>query len=99
MPTVGRIVHWVSSGHSLGVNASTSTCRAAIVTEVKDAKTLCLAVFSTKGTLYYNDITYDESNAGATWHWPEMVSGPTSSIYPASTGDPRRVAPEDNRRA
>lgn len=97
MPTVGRIVHWVSSGHSLGVNASTSTCRAAIVTEVKDGKTISLAVFSTKGTLYYNDITFDDGNTGATWHWPEQINGPTSAIYPASATDPRRDG-EDGRR-
>ena len=92
-PTVGRIVHWVSSGHSLGVSATTSTCRAAIVTEVKNDTTISCAVFTTKGTLFYTDINYDEGKAGASWHWPEMIDAPTSSIYPASARTPKKEQP------
>ncbi len=87
-PTVGRMVHWVSQGHSLGTNSSTSTCRAAIVTEVKNDTTVSLAVFTTKGTLFYTEVVYDEGKAGASWHWPEMTNVPTSSIYPTSARPP-----------
>lgn len=80
-PTVGRMVHYVSAGHSLGTYSS--TCRAAIVTDIKSDLVISLAVFSPKGTLFYEALTYDEGKAGGTWHWPEMTEGPTSSILPA----------------
>lgn len=81
-PTIGRIVHFVSAGHSLGTYSS--TCRAAIVTDVKDDNSISCAVFSGKGMYFYEGLTYDEGNAGGTWHWPEMVNAPTSSILPAA---------------
>lgn len=91
-PTVGRVVHWVAAGHSLGANTSTSTCRAAIVTEVTDDTTISAAVFTTRGTLFYTDLTYDANNAGATWHWPELTSDtPTSSIFPAAAKPPTKI--------
>lgn len=90
-PLIGSTVHYVASGHSLGANTSTSTCRAAMVTEVKNLTTVSLAVFTTKGTLFYTDLVYDEGKAGATWHWPEVDSGqPTSSIYPAAAKPPKK---------
>ncbi len=90
-PLIGSGVHYVASGHSLGANTSTSTCRAALVTEVKNPTTVSLAVFTTKGTLFYADLTYDEGKAGGTWHWPEVDSGqPTSSIYPTSAKPPAK---------
>jgi hypothetical protein len=81
-PTVVRGVHYVSAGHSLGVY--NSTCRAAIVTDVKDENTISVAVFTPHGTLFYDDITHDEGKAGGTWHWPEREEAPTSSILPAN---------------
>ncbi len=94
LPLVADRVHFVAAGHSLGVNSSTSTCRAAIVTEVKNATTVSLAVFTTRGTLFYPDVTYDEGKSGATWHWPELDGGqPTSSIYPASAKPPAKKDP------
>ncbi len=92
-PTVGRVVHYVSQGHSLGINGSTSTCRAAIVTEVKNDTMVSLAVFTTRGTLFYTDLTLDTGNAAATWHWPERTDAPTSSIFPASYRDKKPPAP------
>jgi hypothetical protein len=84
-PSVGRVVHYVSAGHSLGLFSS--TCRAAIVTEVKDDATVSLAVFTPHGALFFEALTYDEANAGGTWHWPEQVQAPTSSGLP---DQPRR---------
>jgi hypothetical protein len=76
-PTVGRILHYVSLGHSLGTYSS--TCRAAVVTDVKDAETVSLAVFSGRGVFFYEAITHDEGKAAGTWHWPERTDGPSSS--------------------
>lgn len=81
-PTVVRAVHYVGAGHSLGVY--NSTCRAAIVTDVKDETTISVAVFTPHGTLFFEDITYDDGKAGGTWHWPERTDVPTSSILPAN---------------
>lgn len=86
-PSVGRIVHYVSAGHSLGTYSS--TCRAAIVTDVKNDKTISCAVFSGKGMYFYEDLTLDEGNAGGTWHWPERENLPTSSITPAGYKPPQ----------
>ncbi len=80
-PVVVDRVHYVSMGHSLGTYSS--TCRAAIVTDVKNENTVSLAVFSGKGLWFYEDVTYDEGKAGGTWHWPESSDAPTSSILPA----------------
>lgn len=77
-PTVGRIVHYVSMGHSLGVAAG--TCRAAIVTEVKNDTTISATVFTPRGPLSYEALTYDPDRTCGTWHWPEQTAGPTSSI-------------------
>lgn len=81
-PSIGRIVHFVNAGHSLGTYSS--TCRAAVVTDLKDDVTVTLAVFHPRGQAFYDGITYDEGKAGGTWHWPERVDEPTSSILPAN---------------
>lgn len=85
-PSVARIVHYVAMGHSLGTY--NSTCRAAVVTDVKDASTVSLAVFSPKGLFFYEGVTLDEGKAGGTWHWPEREDSPTSSILPAAFKPP-----------
>lgn len=87
-PTVGRIVHFVSAGHSLGTYSS--TCRAAIITDVKDDATISCAVFSGKGMYFYEGLTFDAGNAGGTWHWPEIADAPTSSILPAALRTEKR---------
>jgi hypothetical protein len=77
-PSVGRGVHYVSAGHSLGTYSS--TCRAAIVTDVQSDTEISVAVFSGKGLYFYEAIELDEGKAGGTWHWPETADAPTSSI-------------------
>jgi len=79
--TVVTPVHYVGLGHSLGTY--TSTCRAALVTNLKDENTVSLAVFGESGVFFYKDVTYDEGKASGTWHWPEPVDVPTSSVNPA----------------
>ncbi len=99
-PTVGRIVHYVNKGHSLGTTAG--TCRAGIVTEVKNGTTVSCAVFTPRGTLFYEELTYDAGKATGTWHWPETEDGPTSAIFPAKmrrvSDEPEPGTPEDVRR-
>ncbi len=79
-PSVGRIVHYVSYGTPGG--EYTSECRAAVVTEVKDAKLtggypgqfVGLAVLNPTGIFLNGGIPSDEDGkAGGTWHWPERV--------------------------
>lgn len=94
-PTVVRAVHYVSAGHSLGVY--NSTCRAAMVTDVKDDTTVSVTVFAPHGVFFYEDVTYDEGKAGGTWHWPERTEGPTSSVLPSKFTAPA-AAKDDNPR-
>ncbi|MCX4470470.1 hypothetical protein OOK41_09140 [Micromonospora sp. NBC_01655] len=87
MPSVGRIVHYVSHGtppRSDGTQAFASECRAAIVTEVTvhpDADgTVGLAVLNPTGMFFNREVPHAEDKAagdaehpGGTWHWPERV--------------------------
>lgn len=95
-PQVVDGVHYVNSGHSLGTAAG--TCRAALVTEVKNDTTVSLAVFTPRGTLFYESLTYDEGKAAGTWHWPETVNGPTSSIYSAKDREQQNSSPQEQTR-
>lgn len=83
-PTVGRIVHYVSYGTPGGRYAS--TCRAAVVTEVKghavSPNTLeevpewvvGLCVLNPSGTFFDRGIVQSEADhRGGTWHWPERT--------------------------
>lgn len=80
MPSVGRIVHYVSRGSADGVFPA--TCRAAIVTDVPpDAgdHMAGLAVFHPDGLLFAQGIPYADPNSndgrplGGSWHWLERV--------------------------
>ena len=81
LPSVGRVVHYVSRGSADG--AFLATCRAAIVTDVaEDADHfLSLAVLHPDGLLFARGIRYDDQGPidedgtprGGTWHWPERV--------------------------
>lgn len=87
IPSVGRIVHYVSYGTPGG--EYTSRCRAAIVadvysldnphpdsevhTEAEGAEWVALAVLNPTG-MFFNDACHDElRKQGGTWHWPERV--------------------------
>lgn len=76
IPTVGRIVHYVSYG-SVG-GKYTQECRAAIVTGVlATGQRLQIAVFNPTG-MFFNEAEYQnaEVRAGGTWHWPERAPLP-----------------------
>lgn len=87
IPSVGRIVHYVSYGSPGG--EYTSQCRAAVVAEVygpgnphpdpevlsgvAGSEWVSLVVLN-PGGLFFNDVCHDESTKqGGTWHWPERV--------------------------
>jgi hypothetical protein len=87
VPSVGRIVHYVSYGTPGG--EYTSKCRAAIVTEVPEylvAEPMdgcpngtngewiaSLAVLNPTGMFFNQECRYSENADGGTWHWPERV--------------------------
>lgn len=89
VPSVGRIVHYVSHGTPVradGSQAYTSQCRAAIVTAVHgpavDPATLedspmydvGLAVLNPTGMFFHEHAVQMESaRDGGTWHFPERV--------------------------
>jgi len=74
LPTIGRIVHYVSYGTPGGEFAPEH--RAAIVTMV-DARNLMavhLCVLNPTGMFFNGVVFHDEdTKSGGTWHWPERV--------------------------
>jgi len=63
VPTLGRIVHFVREGGREHL--------AAIITKVHSPLTVNLCVFEEAGTTAAaTSITYAESGASLTWHWP-----------------------------
>lgn len=84
IPSVGRVVHYVSPGS--GDGKYPSTCRAADVTEIVDPKTMPGDITEMRiGVMVKNPTgihfrplseggaVYDENKAPYTWHWPERV--------------------------
>lgn len=87
LPSVGRIVHYVSHGTPLredGSQAFPSVCRAAVVTEVSylgDAElhdSVGLAVLNPTGLFFQGGVAHlerqpEDDLIGGTWHWPERT--------------------------
>jgi hypothetical protein len=75
IPSVGRIVHYVSYGTPGGEYES--ECRAAIVTKAEvgaDKYRVSLAVLNPEGAYFNQNVMADFiENQGGTWHWPERV--------------------------
>lgn len=71
MPSVGRVVHYVSHGSQV----YTSECRAAVVTETYGgASTVGLCVLNPSGQFFQRSVTQDEDgHRGGSWHWPERA--------------------------
>lgn len=69
VPSVGRVVHFVSF--------LDSTCQAAIITgdpdPAADIPTVPVTVLPPNSTTYWAVAGYDEGKASGTWHWPERV--------------------------
>lgn len=71
-PAIGDIVHYVAYGTPGG--EFPKTCRAAIITEVKDQWVVGLAVYNPSGMFFHPaGIDEDEDPQGGTWHWPEVT--------------------------
>lgn len=74
VPSVGRIVHYMSYGTPGGEYAH--ACRAAIVTEMHEHNVVGLAVLNPTGAFFNTEVPWDEDlKPGGTWHWPERVGG------------------------
>lgn len=79
-PGIGEPVHYLSYGTPGG--EYTSTCRAAIVTAVKDPAgeagggIVDLCVLNPAGLFFNQDASYvhAEHQVGGTWHWPDHQS-------------------------
>jgi hypothetical protein len=78
MPSIGRIVHYVSHGSPVlpdGTQTYKSECRAAVVTEITGfGEMVGLCVLNPTGQFFQRVVEQDEgAHAGGTWHWPERV--------------------------
>lgn len=72
LPSVGRIVHYVS--HDASGAEYVSECRAAIITETNTSDTVGLAVLNLTGIFFDRSVGHSENDhRGGTWHWPERV--------------------------
>lgn len=73
IPSVGRIVHYVSYGTPGGEYGK--ECRAAVVTAVRNEHGIVdLAVLNPDGMFFNEDVLQsEEQKQGGTWHWPERV--------------------------
>ncbi len=83
VPSVGRVVHYVSYGTPGGEYGS--VCRAAMVTEIGEVwvpdgeespvgTPVSLAVLNPEGMFFNRGVMQSEhDHAGGTWHWPERV--------------------------
>lgn len=79
IPSVGRIVHYVSYG-SVG-GKFPKTCRAAIVTQVDpdDSSLISLMVANPTGLFFNQRLPFAQPGTdsqdieGGTWHWAERV--------------------------
>lgn len=72
VPSVGRIVHYVSYGTPGG--EYTSECRAAIITEVGQQGEVGLCVLNPTGLFLNRSVPYEsDAENGGTWHWPERT--------------------------
>lgn len=73
IPSVGRIVHYVSRGSADGKYQP--ECRAAIVTDAGDGFSISVCVLNPQG-MFFDVLVPQAENGrvtGGTWHWPERV--------------------------
>lgn len=78
VPSIGRVVHYVSYGTPGG--EFKPACRAAIISEVAaspESEVVGLVVLNPTGLFFHSlasgGCPHDEDHAGGSWHWPEMV--------------------------
>jgi hypothetical protein len=83
VPSVGRIVHYVSHGtppRADGSQAYASECRAAVITEISaispsgEPQPVGLCVLNPTGEFFNRGVVQDEvDHSGGSWHWPERT--------------------------
>lgn len=88
VPSVGRMVHYVSHGTPIredGSQAFPSVCRSAVITELAEPGSpmeanhvVGLCVFNPTGLFFRSlgegGVPFDDGpRNGGTWHWPERV--------------------------
>lgn len=73
IPSVGRIVHYMSYGTPNGEYMP--ECRAAIITAVGTDGYVSLCVMNPTGQFFNENVRHDSDKTGGSWHWPEKVNG------------------------
>jgi len=74
-PTVGRIVHYTNLGDKDGRYPPEQ--QAAIVTVVKDEKTVSLHIFYKTGQFDMQDVPFSENYERGHWSWPIIEPSPS----------------------
>lgn len=88
-PSVGRIVHYVSYGTPGGEYVS--ECRAAIIagipkrTRSAASKGEDLVVLNPQGMFFNRCLQDEDTKAGGTWHWPEVVEDQPEPVKKSAT--------------
>lgn len=79
VPSVGRMVHYVSYGTPKGEYSS--QCRAAVITQVWDTDgapgqdMVGLAVLNPTGLFFHEQTRHaGDGKPGGTWHWPCVIT-------------------------
>lgn len=70
LPSIGRIVHFVSGGEC---NVVEGQHCAAIITAVDADGRVSLVEFGRHDFRFHQQVAYDDSGAKQTWHWPERA--------------------------
>lgn len=70
-PTIGRIVHYTSLGSADGIYPPEQ--QAAIVTRVKDGKTVSLNIFYPTGQFHMLNVPFAEEYTKGHWSWPRRL--------------------------
>lgn len=71
-PSIGRVVHYTNLGDKDGRYPPEQ--QAAIVTGVKDEKTVSLHIFYKTGQFDMQDVPFSETYERGHWSWPVIVS-------------------------
>jgi len=96
---IGDTVHYVSFGTPKGEFAS--TCRAAVITETDDGKTVGLAVVNPTGVFFHSladggcryDSALGRTPAGGTWHGMDECNPDGATLSRIWGGDTSGVDP------
>lgn len=68
LPTIGRIVHYVSRG---SLDGKYPPQHVPLIVVAVDGATVYGWTMNNRGQRYEEAVPHDESKAPGTWHWPE----------------------------